>query len=268
MYSDNQERVDAYLRNEMTEEERKRFEEDLEQDEVLRGDYMLTRELVVALEDRREKLDLMRMWSAGIIPADTERQVACGSQEDCLTAASAGRRFRIRRWVYGLGTAACVAIGFFVGKSLLFTAPSPDDSSMIPVCSSAPSYRSARSEDSKIPICSSAPSYRNARSEEERVDSLTNAGGYVKALALVDSEIENCNLRIAGYAAQDSLSERDSYKKLQYEESLYDLEWHKINLLIALDRKEEARTLLKDFASKEGPRQREAKTLLKKFEKN
>ena len=62
MYKDNQDRIDAYLRGEMTSEERFEFEKDKDTNMALRQEYLETKAIADALADRKEKLDMMAHW--------------------------------------------------------------------------------------------------------------------------------------------------------------------------------------------------------------
>ncbi|MGM9768486.1 MAG: hypothetical protein ACI3Z0_08495 [Candidatus Cryptobacteroides sp.] len=61
MYSD---RIDRYLRGEMTKEEMAAFEAEIEKNPELRADFELTSDISAALADRAAKLDRIRSWKA------------------------------------------------------------------------------------------------------------------------------------------------------------------------------------------------------------
>ncbi len=226
MYKDNQDRIDAYLRGEMTSDERAEFEKDKNTDAALRQEYLETKAISDAIADRREKLTQMRRWDA----------------EEKLRIKIGRRKKLIRLWTIGVSAAACVAIGFFALK---------------------PAYYMTSSNDSYImPDFSQEAYYRSGDSNLECLDSLIIDKKYDKALTFADSLIYENKLELAQYEPLDSLSEKESYQKLQTEECLYDLEWRMANILLVLDKEAEALILLKELASKENVYSSQADSLL------
>ena len=114
-----------------------------------------------------------------------------------------------------------------------------------------------------MPDFSQETYYRGGNSDIEMLDSVISSRDYAKALALSNSLINENRLEIAQYEQKDSLTVKDSYRKLQYENNLYDLEWRRINLLLALNQKEEAMSILKEFIYKDGAYKTEADSILK-----
>ena len=89
---DNQDRIDAYLRNEMKEEERIAFEKELKTDGKLAADYAMTENIAKALSDRQEKAKKMKQWDQEI-KNDEEQQ-----------------KRKIWMWSIAISAAACAAI--------------------------------------------------------------------------------------------------------------------------------------------------------------
>jgi len=229
MYKDNQDRIDAYLRGEMISDERSEFEKDKDTDAALLQEYLETKTIADALADRKEKLDMMARWD----------------MEEELKLKILHRRMLIRRWTIGFSAAACLAIGFFAVRPMFFTTTSVPGNKFV------------------MPDFSQETYYRGGNSDIERLDSVISSRDYAKALAFIDSLINDSRLEIAQYEQKDSMTEKDSYHKLQYENNLYDLEWRRVNLLLALNRKEEAKTLLKEFIYKDGAYKAEADSIFK-----
>lgn len=96
MYTNYQERVDAYLRGEMDNEARVQFERELKSDEALAQVYRETRAISDAIADRKNKLDMMARWE----------------KEEEFREKLIRRRNNIRRWTIGMSAAACIAVGF------------------------------------------------------------------------------------------------------------------------------------------------------------
>lgn len=89
---DNQDRIDAYLRNEMKGEERIAFEKELKTDGKLAADYAMTKNIAKALSDRQEKAKKMKQWDQEI-KNDDEQQ-----------------KRKIWMWSIAISAAACAAI--------------------------------------------------------------------------------------------------------------------------------------------------------------
>lgn len=229
MYKDNQDRIDAYLRGEMTSEERFEFEKDKDTNMALRQEYLETKAIADALADRKEKLDMMAHWD----------------MEEELRLKILHRRMLIRRWTIGFSAAACLAIGFFAVRPMFLTTTSVPGNNFV------------------MPDFSQETYYRGGNSDIEMLDSVISSRDYAKALALSNSLINENRLEIAQYEQKDSLTVKDSYRKLQYENNLYDLEWRRVNLLLALNQKEEAKALLKEFVYKEGVYKNKADSIFK-----
>lgn len=229
MYKDNQDRIDAYLRGEMTSEERFEFEKDKDTNMALRQEYLETKAIADALADRKEKLDMMARWD----------------MEEELRLKILHRRMLIRRWTIGFSAAACLAIGFFAVRPIFLTTTSVPDNNFV------------------MPDFSQETYYRGENSDIERLDSIISSRDYAKALAFTDSLINDSRLEIVQYEQKNSLTEKDSYRKLQYENNLYDLEWRRVNLLLALNQKEEAKALLKEFVYKDGVYKTKADSIFK-----
>ncbi len=73
MHNNNQDRIDAYLRSEMSKEERKSFEQDLITDEALRADFEVTKKISETLADRQEKISRIQEWEDEIQKQDKKR---------------------------------------------------------------------------------------------------------------------------------------------------------------------------------------------------
>ncbi len=228
MYKDSQDRIDAYLRGEMTPGQRKQFEEDIRQDDKLREEYFETKTIAAALADRKKKLEQMARWDA----------------EDAARKRIRRRKKQIRSWAIGISAAACIAVGFFVSQDIVFTVIAPDNGFVMP-------------EFNNEAVC------RGGDSGLEILDSMITREDYASALVRADSLIASCKDDMLVYENKDSLSEEDSYRKLQYGYNLYNLEWRRINLLLVLGKTEEAKTTLLDFSSKTGAYKAQADSLLR-----
>ena len=244
MYKDNQERIDAYLRGEMDFKQKQLFENELSGNEELRNEYLMTKAIAKAIADRNEKLDLMRQWSE---EDEMEEPLVAASrattQKENIKVAAINPKFRILKWAYGIGAAACIAVGIFVVKSIFFVSSPTDGNYMMPNFGTEAIYRAGNRDISLI-------------------DSLIAGKQYTFALSSVDSLINETNKHLKSYETKDSLSERDRYKIELYEADLYELEWRQIHLLLVLDKKDEAIQRLIRFCSQDEEYKSEADSLL------
>ncbi len=197
MHKDSQERIDAYLRGEMSRDERTAFEADLKTDAALWREYMETKAIVEAIADRKSKLDRMAQW-------DAEQQ---------MRARQVHRRTLIRRWTVGVSAAACLAIGFWAVRPTLFTP------------STSPGTESA------MPDFGNGEIYRGGDSSFEVLDSIIMDKDYERALEYTDSLIRDYTEALKQYAGKDTLTEKEAYKEEQCQDRLTDLHRRRTSLL-------------------------------------
>lgn len=227
MYKDNQERVDAYLRGEMDEADQIKFEDDLNTDLSLRHDYEETKAISNALADRKQKLELMSKW-------DAEEQI----QNKVLR-----HRLIVKRWTIGMSAAACLAVGFFAIKPMFISHTSEGNYAM--------------------PDFGTTAVYRGGDNSLAEVDSLINVKDYDIALSRIDALISGCKDNISTLELTDSVTEKDAYRLKEYEQDLYQMEWRRINLLLATDNEQDGKQALEAFTQKSGEYSHQADSLLR-----
>ncbi|MBD5275396.1 MAG: hypothetical protein HDS37_04765 [Bacteroides sp.] len=228
MSTDNQERIDAYLRGEMSSEERTKFESDLKTDSALNKDYIETKAISEAIGDRKKKLDMMTRW-------DNEEELILKLEH---------RRKTIRNLAIGMSVAACTAIGFLTIRPLFFySSPSPTN-------------------DFVMPDLKNEQFLRDNGNSMDYLDSLITSKDYKRALVYTDSLILDCNNELSLYKAKVSLTEKENADKENCEEYLEDLEWRRANLLVALGHMLEAKNNLRQIVKKEGYYSEQADSLL------
>lgn len=227
MYNDNQDRIDAYLLGRMDNNDRIQFEKDLDADEMLLKEYISTKAIAEAVTDRREKLNMMARWD----------------KEEKLSQHLASRKTRIRRWAVGLSAAACFAIAFFAARPLFMTTSNPDYNFV-------------------MPNFGNNEYYRGGNNSIEYLDSLINSGDYENALTKVDSLIFQYQNELKRFDSMGSLSEKDEYSMELCQDELQDLEWRRSNLLLALDKMNDARECLKWIVARGGIYEVQADSLL------
>lgn len=244
MYKDNQDRVDAYLRGEMDNKSRIQFDSDLKSDKILAKTYSETKAISDAIADRREKLNMMARWD----------------KEEEIRQRLISRRNSIRRWTIGISVAACLSFGFFILKPLIF--PSiPKDSF-------------------EMPLFSQDMNLYGENTGLDVLDSMINSKDFSNALAFADILIDenkqhiehfnqtnssNNEFDVFKYSKIDSIESSNSDNILRYEEIVYVVEWRRINLLLALDKKDECIEALNKFTNIDGIYKSEADSLLKKL---
>lgn len=227
MYNDNQDRIDAYLLGRMDNNDRIQFEKALDADEMLMKEYISTKAIAGALTDRREKLNMMARWD----------------KEEKLSKQLANRKTRIHRLCVGLGATACVAVAFFAARPLFMTTSNPDYNFVMPNFGNSEYYRGGNN-----PI--------------EYLDSFINSGDYENALAKADSLIFQYQNELKHFDSLGSLSEKDEYNMELCRDGLQDLEWRRANLLLALDKMNDARECLKGIVAQGGIYKAQADSLL------
>lgn len=227
MYNDNQERIDAYLRGEMTEADKIKFEDDLNSDLSLRHEYEQTKAISNALADRKHKLEQMSKWDA----------------EEKIQNKILHHRLIVKRWTIGMSAAACLAVGFFAVKPMFMTHTSDGNYAM--------------------PDFGTTAIYRGGDDSITEVDSLIKAKDYDIALSRIDTLISECKDNISALELTDSLTEKDAYRLKEYEQDLYQLEWRRINLLLATDNEQGAKQALETFIKKSGKYSQQADSLLR-----
>ena len=228
MSTDNQNRIDAYLRGEMSQKERSMFESELKTNSALHNDYIETKAICKAIADRKKKLDIMARWN----------------NEEKLSLKLQHRRKTIRNWTIGMSVAACIAIGFLALRPLFFfSSPSP-------------------AGDFAMPDFNNELFLRDNDSSMEYLDSLITSKDYKRALVYTDSLILDCNNELSLYKAKATLTEKEDADKENCEEYLEDLEWRRANLLVALGHMSQAKNNLRQIAEKEGYYSEPADSLL------
>lgn len=242
MYNDNQDRIDAYLRGEMTHDERRSFESDIKSDANLLNEYLETKAISNALADRQKKLSQMAEWDS----------------EEKLKIRTERHKRILRRCTLWTSVAACVAIGFFVVKPTILSTKSIDTFVM-------PNFAQVEPKNEH-------------NSGIDVLDSLINGRDYDNALAFADLLIDENRQRlnqinsahtlkdseyeIYKYNESDSVSSIESDIHVIYEQRLYMIEWRRINLLLALGKEDECKREIIEFIKKDGIYKLQADSLL------
>ena len=252
MYKNQQERIDAYLRNEMSEGERMDFERDLKEDEALARDLALNQKILKVIVGREEKILKMQQWQKEI-EAEREKEDArtlSGDQPaDTRPAGNVERHphsYRNWHWWAGIGIAACVAVG------LIYTG----------------GFTDSENSDGELPqIVNQGHTAYRGEARYGEVEELMNRKEYPQALAKVDSLQHSYLLYCERMErlSEDSLTEEELYELEVARLEIYRLAWQKICILMEMHETAKVLSLLKTYRLEEGEYQEEAEILWNKL---
>ena len=258
MKIDFQDRIDDYLLDRMSDEERNSFESDVAENAELQEQLQFTETVQQATKSRSEKLAAMEEWKDDyvweddrVVAASAAEYRATGSGYDYCPAPtieesrsmprSSGRR--IFYWISGI--AAVFIVGVFV-----FNLYRPSSSEM----SSSEIAMETASRPTKAPSKNGNVSFRG-RSQEVSIESQLAMGDYSKALARLEKNetdiradlmLIDRELHSRGEGREDALTEKDSL-----ETNLVRVLYLKAQALIGLDRKDEAQVVLDEIRQSE-----------------
>lgn len=254
MKIDNQDKIDDYLLNRMSNEERLAFEKVIECDEELQKQLTFTEDVRRVMKERNERLSKMEKWKDDYVWEDEEVAAASaakyrptGSGYDyCPAPAMKSRRsmksspFK-KKLYWGAGIAALFIVGvlFLNQYRLLYNHSSTE---IAKESSPHPNY--------SLPDANDNVSFRG-RSQDVDIESQLAMGDYSKALARIEMDE-------AGVRADLMLLERESYSRGEFGEDamaekdslemkLGRLHFFKAQALIGLERLEEALELLDEI---------------------
>ena len=228
MDKEKQDRIDAYLRNEMTMEERAAFDREVELDPDLKEQLDLTRHIQRTLGSHQKKLDAMCRWDKEM-EAEKRRN---------------GRRWTgmVRRWTY---IAASLAACAFLGYWALY-----------------PSQPTGEDFDERWFV--SETIYRGM-GDFQLIDSLMATCDYEEALSVIDSLECVCRAELNDTVGL-VLSEEDRYNCLLAEDQIYQLHWQRIRVLWANGEIGKMRSLLREYQQQPGVNQMKARSLWDKLD--
>ena len=253
MKIDFQDRIDDYLLDRMSDEERANFEADAAEDAEIQEQLQFTETVRQATKSRNEKLAAMKKWKDDyawdddrVVVASVAEYRATGSGYDyCPTPTMENRRVatsspfkKMLYWVSGI--AAVFIVGVFVFN--LYRPSSPEIA------------METASRPNEAPSRNGNVSFRG-RSHEVSIESLLAMGDYSKALARLEKNEADIRadlmliereLHSRGEVREDALAEKDSL-----ETNLIKVLYLKAQTLIGLDRKEEARGVLDEIRQSE-----------------
>ena len=258
MKIDFQDRIDDYLLDRMSDEERKSFESDAAEDVELKDQLQFTETVKQATKSRNEKLAAMEEWKDDyaweddrFVAASAAEYRATGSgydycpeptmEESHSMPCSSGRR--IFYWISGI--AAMFIVGVFVFNLYLPSSPELSSSEIAMKTASRPT---------EVPSKNGNVSFRG-RSHNLDIESQLAMGDYSKALARLEKDeadiradlmLNDRELHSRGERREDAVNDNDSL-----ETNLVRVLYLKAQALIGLGRNDEARVVLDEIRQSE-----------------
>lgn len=248
-----QDRIDDYLLDRMSDEERNSFESDAAEDAELKEQLQFTETVQQATKSRNEILAAMEEWKDDyvweedrVVAASAAEYRPTGSGYDyCPAPEMESRRVatsspfkKMLYWVSGI--AAVFIVGVFVFN--LYRPSSPEIA------------METASRPNEAPSKNGNISFRG-RSHEVSIESQLAMGDYSKALARLEKNEADIRADLMlierevhsrGEVREDALTEKDSL-----ETNLVKVLYLKAQALVGLDRKDEARVVLDEVRQSE-----------------
>lgn len=207
-----QDRVDRYLRDEMTDKERSEFENQLTEDVDLQEAYEFTIQVQEALKSHREKMEMMRQWD---------------KEDHETTEKERMHRIFRNRVIGGLLVAAVLVVGVFLFYPRQVEMP-PLEKDGFEV------YRSGGNLTQIVDMIQ-AGKYSEALTQIEN-----------KEKEFVQIPLDSLS------SLSDEERERAEYEAEVMRQETDHLKWLKVYALMGLDRREEALLLLDELRNRNG----------------
>lgn len=254
MKIDYQDRIDEYLLNRMTDEERSTFEQDVNHDEELQDQLSFTKDVQQIVIRRNEMLAKMKQWEEEGLLEDNDTEVAeyraTGSGYNYCPAPSREEKHPIahsssRRVIYWLsGIAAVFVAGFFLFQNLYVTDTADDYLSTMQM--------------SEVTL--------RAGSDNSELKLLLSQKKYEEALHRIDdkcSMLKNDSIELAQDLTKDD--EQKEYDFMIIKDKQDELKWLKAYTLLCMNQKDMALKVLNELRSTEGYYQMSADSLYKQL---
>ena len=254
-----QDRIDDYLLDRMSDEERKSFESDTVEDAELKEQLQFTETVQQATKSRNEKLAAMEEWKDDYVWEDERVAAASAAEyrptgsgyEYCPAPTMESRRVgssspfkKIFYWASGI--AAVFVVGFFLIQNL-YVANSPVEYMPSP-----------RMNDMTI----------RAGSDYSEIELLLSQKKYEDALDLIEEKylaVQDDSLDIVQDATIDA--ERKEYDMQIVKDKQDELKWLKAHALLGLSQQEIALRILDELRNEEGYYQMAADSLYNHIKK-
>lgn len=276
-----QDRIDRYVRNEMTEREKADFEHEMLVDEELKKEVQLDMMIADSIKKQAAKRELMKEWDKdykedlNIGLAGSVCYSGMTSEEDSAVAGQASFKPAKRKnhfWLITstVGVAVCLAVGvcftlFDSKNQYCETVPSGDVRFSKEYTKSVdePDFNEEDYAATESPneysidesIVDGTIYDRNLESAVDSATEMINAGEYSDVLNLTDDYFDRKSL------------ESGDFMDLLDNDRQYELLWLRIKALDGLGRTDEALLILKYYVKKDGKHQKEADDMLKRLAK-
>lgn len=276
-----QDRIDRYVRNEMTEREKADFEHEMLVDEELKKEVQLDMMIADSIKKQAAKRELMKEWDKdykedlNIGLAGSVCYSGMTSEEDSAVAGQASFKPAKRKnhfWLITstVGVAVCLAVGvcftlFDSKNQYCETVPSGDVRFSKEYTKSVdePDFNEEDYAATESPneysidesIVDGTIYDRNLESAVDSATEMINAGEYSDVLNLTDDYFDRKSL------------ESGDFMDLLDNDRQYELLWLRIKALDGLGRTDEALLILKYYVKKDGKHQKEADDMLKMLAK-
>lgn len=175
-----------------------------------------------------------------VVESVASKKAAMRQWESERIASEMYRKFATKRWrAYGISAAASVVVICGVGLGIFLN----------------------RGVDNDLGVSSSAPVYRGGNCDISEIKAMIDSAHYEKALQAIESTMADTII--------DSTypEERQEYIRCVNKNQGYELTWLKIQVLVKLDKKQEAMVLLGKYIKTEGSHQAEAQGLFEKMKR-
>lgn len=267
MNIDIQDKIDNYLLNRMSTDERQKFEQEVETNEELKEQLEFSRLVHVALKDRGEKLAKMAQWEQEELAASSDE-----NEEQTTPAVAANSWRKYLYWCSGI--AAVFIVGFFLFSTMHMGTGNQSIGDM-----GGTVLRGGSAHHDRIKEMLTKGDYRSALAliEEEELEVLKERDmledrGNASTIDDLDSPSKS-TVSCEDSSKDDDIfmaSAEDDYndQKEIIEADLYVLRWLKAQALIGCGEKEKAIIVLDALRMQKGYYQLKADSLYQELKKN
>lgn len=237
-----QDKIDNYLLNRMSMEERHEFEQELEANAELKEQLEFSRLVQAAVKDRGDKLSQIEKW-------EQEEPEQLIEQEDEESNSVVPVKSWRKYLYWSSGIAAVFVVGFFIFSTMKY---SSNDGGSFGSQSFGDSYGNV---------------YRGGSAIYSDIIDYLEKGEYDLALMLIEREESEVKDELSSLNdLRKGLSKEDiEYEKEIIEEELHRLQWLKAIALNGCNKKEEALSILDDLRKIKGEYQLKADSLYKEL---
>ena len=205
-----QDRIDSYIRGEMTAAERSMFSSELSTNPELRKEFELTRRIANSISDRAKKKEQIQAWK---------------------------NKNSSHRTIYMTSAITSIAAMLVVGFFLFRNAP-----------------------EASAPIAMDSGTSSDRYTAYSEISMLIEKEDYTRALAYIE-KAESASVKTDSVTRKQVMANNDSINT-----NLYELKWLKAQVLVELDRTNEAKSILKEIKNIEGKFQDDIDSLLNKLQ--